>query len=832
MIRDEIPRLPRQREVEEAAVGTQTSRANPTLAHERRLERPAKMSPSAMRPRSQGRHTIQIFEKAISELDTDTVYRMLEQCFEDVAVEEYSWLSELRKLGYSSREISDELLEASRDGPWIFSGFNVSESQPYSPGFHIKDCLHSNRIGINQTMERDIPPSRPIKPAVPTSNTQGQSTRESIEYFCGIGGVSPMPTGVHETQFGSVKFEDSNSTAIVSFRSPSKRSRIGSNLHDVLVNLTRAIGALQRSGGCCDSFTFLSLSREQSFIELHRLDLLVVENLINATEEQGSREWPLTNSTSRSISRIFGKAYHEPLPLALQAQFLCLSFLSYSQAHCGPIRPFFLDTPLRRIVLIGENEWSEGFQGPCIIGSLMNLSCFGDMLQEPTFTFQYHGPGNGTTPPKRHLRHDLFAHPEDVLDTWGPGELVTSKNDATNLHAISIGGGYAVPSLAEAGSTSNKLHWSKASRITALAAATFPRNKKVLIGTNISSKVNCNGQPHAQIRRAAYRLLTSLDTFPDYWEVTERQFGLGIQGGGPSVGLLQFNQTWVKRKGLTKKSILLAQRSLSLPDLEAFFGIQISVCTGIARRVRLRDLLAEIIPTYVADQLTKHPLWESLFTKFRLIAALKNEDLRLWSRELDYEHQKTFESLAFAVLFVLQDTGVDRDGENFIVGCIQPGIPDQCIRIPCKKENYWTRIVADSEDHATFVYMTTDCLETDLVKCHGPRFSWLKSTAFLCTAVSCCDDRNAVSGTGAAVPESWTLKDSESYLIGRVDAPLIVAVDRPNAQEEPRLLVSLTNIRPDILNRLYRKGRYGKPRRLRERRVFEQIAESVMVLSD
>ncbi len=69
-----------------------------------------------------------------------------------------------------------------------------------------------------------------------------------------------------------------------------------------------------------------------------------------------------------------------------------------------------------------------------------------------------------------------------------------------------------------------------------------------------------------------------------------------------------------------------------------------------------------------------------------------------------------------------------------------PGVPVQCFKIPCRRENHWTRIVADSEELATFAYVTTDCLETDAVKCRGLDASWANSTASFWTAISCCED--------------------------------------------------------------------------------------------
>jgi hypothetical protein len=90
----------------------------------------------------------------------------------------------------------------------------------------------------------------------------------------------------------------------------------------------------------------------------------------------------------------------------------------------------------------------------------------------------------------------------------------------------------------------------------------------------------------------------------------------------------------------------------------------------------------------------------------------------------------------------------------------------------------------------------------------------------------------ATRSTSTAPPTQWTLKHSEAYLIGRRDAPLLVRVDRENDREDPRLLVSMSTIRADILKRLYWNSKPGKPRRLRERRTFDQIAESVTVLAN
>ncbi|KAL9574038.1 hypothetical protein ACKAV7_001814 [Fusarium commune] len=167
---------------------------------------------------------------------------------------------------------------------------------------------------------------------------------------------------------------------------------------------------------------------------------------------------------------------------------------------------------------------------------------------------------------------------------------------------------------------------------------------------------------------------------------------------------MNFVQTWVKRLGHTKKSNILTKRSLSIADLEGPFPVQVSFCTGIARRVRLRELLADVLPAYVADLATTPRYWERL-QGCDILEILRDDNFRTHYQKLDRELQAEFETLAIAVLFLLQDTGVDREGGNFVVGCIPPGLAVQCFKIPIEKESFWARILADSEDVATFAYV-------------------------------------------------------------------------------------------------------------------------------
>ncbi|KAF5975628.1 ankyrin protein 3 [Fusarium bulbicola] len=556
---------------------------------------------------------------AILDVDHDRVHGILRNSFDKVAVGEYSWLLELKALGLSMDEIADELLERAQQGPWIHSEIDEPCVENFQHDFHISTCLHSWKTDeAMPTASRQ--PSQAL--AIYEADSDN-SVRETIGYLCGIGGVRPMPDGSYSLQFGSVVFENANSTAIASL----KNSGPSHAFEYVLQNLKKAIGGLQEVGGCCDSFSFLA--RRESFVQLEEICASSVFEPVAALISLANSEDSL-------------EALHPHLLDSLAAQFLSLAFALYAQGHCEPFSPFFLDTPLKRILLIGNQIWGSSFAGPCILATPVDLSCLGEMVQRRVFAFQYF---NSFERLRVFLdcdrKFDLRAYPEDSLDTWGPGDFLIPKDDAENLHAISIGGGLitSVPTETESHEFP-VLHWSPISENNNKVTSTFPRYEKMVIGSRVSINQDCRMIPQEQVRKSI-PWLKDLGTFPSYWEVSERQLGLGLQGGQSAVAILNFSQTWVKRLGQTKKSNILAKRSLSIADLEGPSAVQVSFCTGIARRVQLRELLADVLPAYVEDLATKPRYWEKL-QGCDILEILRHEDFRTHYQRLDRELQAEF----------------------------------------------------------------------------------------------------------------------------------------------------------------------------------------------
>ncbi|KAF7536553.1 hypothetical protein G7054_g4418 [Neopestalotiopsis clavispora] len=762
----------------------------------------------------------QLFEAAIDSKDSIAITRLLRRSFEEVARGPFSWIDELRQLGLSLSDIAEELLEQTSDSPWILSPYQIPSSPSFESDFHVENCLCADSHAVTIEKSVSVLTREDQEPLPSNKHISEESAEEIIDILCGLGGVRPSISDDRTLIFGYVDFDGEISRATVLYEAES----LEDTLTRVLDHLSVAAGTLQQVRGCCNKFTYLSLDDSATEVQLHSLDLQVINDLrsqiASPTVEDISKLFPGFSFTKNENDEI-----HAQLLLSIVVQFISTTLLSYSRAHCGPLRPAFLDSGVDQIMLLGAAERIHDYDGPIMFGSLVNLACFGDMLEQPALAFRYcSNLSQALTTVTSVEKHNLVASPCDLLDTWGPGQLITTSDDYEVLHAIYVGGGCITATGQDEGRA--LLHWSREPRLEELPRITFSRSQKGVIGARVTINPRCVSRQQDPLRSASV-FLHELGTYRDYWESAERQLGFGLQAGQNPIAALQLSQTWVKMRGMTKKSRMLAQ--LYKSDLEELYSVQVSVCTGVARRVSLRRMLAELLPTYVTALVSEPPLWKSLVKNFHLITALESGDLNQWAAALPHGHQQTFEGLVIAVLTLMRDTGIDKKGDNFVIGCIQPGIAFQCFQVPCTKENYWTRMLTDSDEIATFAYITMDCLETNHLQCRAPSALWANSTGLFWTAVACYEQQTW-SNIASPAQDRWELRHSEAYIIGTVDTPLLVKVDRPNQVAEPRLLVSVSLIQAETLRRLFRKAKLGHKRRLRERRVLDPVAEEVFVL--
>jgi hypothetical protein len=197
------------------------------------------------------------------------------------------------------------------------------------------------------------------------------------------------------------------------------------------------------------------------------------------------------------------------------------------------------------------------------------------------------------------------------------------------------------------------------------------------------------------------------------------------------------------------------------------------VCTGVARRVALRKLLADVMIPFVESRASKPQLWKELIAQ-GIVENFQRGDLDVWFENLTLELSETAIMIVRSMLEVLKDTGIDRNGEELVVAWVRKESPYSCLRLRCEKTSLWARILADSEDCATFACITPLCFEVEKHKCRGlTNAPWHNVTKMLDTAV--CPQFSSREVTAMAnTIAPWKLKHDVSYWIGKSGSNLIV----------------------------------------------------------
>ena len=781
--------------------------------------------------------------EALESRDLRIIQRFLARNFVSVAASGYVWLYELDEAGYSMREIAELLFEDINDSPWIHFTPRVHSRRPIRTSFHVTGCVHQASFS---TEPQSLLDSGRIPYYSPTFHTD---MRRLVEELCGIGGVMPFSRDAN-TWYGSVTFEEQSSVSLITYAggpavARQSRNNLMARISNVISNFCTAAAAVQSSRLCCDSFTVLV--RIQNHLELRRIEfrhaLTMASNIEVALKE---------NNTEAAIQQCVQGAEHilrelrvpiaETTPnvdlhyCALAAQFLCSAFLSYIQAHVGPIDPFFLDKPQRKLILLG-NQHVPG--DSAINAELVELTCLADMTQQLVFAFSSRRTSQESYLDSGTSRYDVLTNAEDCLDTWGPGYFIHNKLNPNKIHAIALGGGfiYLVDSKA------SRFHWAKGELSQSASQIAFEPCTTMRIGAAVSVNGNCCID-EAVYRKSSFCALEPLGTQEVFWEARERQAGL--QGGQYFMGT--YNQTWKKIPGTTLK-----QRTLQQPDdwrlvyfLDQNWGLQVSFCTSVARRVSLRELVTDLLPMFINP--LKQDTWQELVNGHNIMEAFTQGNLFSWLRTLSPSLQLYVLTLVRTILEQLQHTGIDRRNTTLVIAWPQEGDTERGLRIPCRAETCWAHVIADAEDCATFAYVTSRCLETNHVKCQGSLRAWQNASKMLVTEMSPSGPEgqpvattNATITTPAAsviraatATAQWELEDQKIYYIKKFDSLLRVKVERPNSasSDVAHLVVATSKMPQGLRKRLLLRGGERRTYRIRERQATGDRAELVVIRAD
>jgi hypothetical protein len=268
----------------------------------------------------------------------------------------------------------------------------------------------------------------------------------------------------------------------------------------------------------------------------------------------------------------------------------------------------------------------------------------------------------------------------------------------------------------------------------------------------------------AESRKESEPYLSRLGTAPDWWSLTEIQ---GIASLGPPYCTLQGTLAMTKQCGVPLKRVLL-DRWIGEDNLSLFeepWGLQVSLCTGVTRRVPLRALIEEPLFRYV-DSLNIDG-WEALTTKAKS-AIRRDHGFTEWSQKLKKDEMQCMRHIFTKLLHLLKDTGFDRSGKHFSILWPYDSDARFCVKIHPEKDQFWCSMLKDSEWCATFAVSTSLCLETEKHKCQKTAAAKWCGGKLLSTIV--CPNLSEIipSPISTSIPiAEWQLQDNKAYWIGK-----------------------------------------------------------------
>lgn len=169
----------------------------------------------------------------------------------------------------------------------------------------------------------------------------------------------------------------------------------------------------------------------------------------------------------------------------------------------------------------------------------------------------------------------------------------------------------------------------------------------------------------------------------------------------------------------THKQQILAEWTTEPQDanpgiLNQYLAVEISHCTGNARRVRVKDLF--LMPTIRRLLDLRSPKWSATVWGLAFLEALQSNDpeavFAVWTRHYAYRNEMA--ALVCRVLKTLNKTGKTEQG---LVAAFLNNRQQSSIVLD-KKSNDWSSLLQDSHLMATYAVINNICIE-----CHTPDHS-------------------------------------------------------------------------------------------------------------
>jgi hypothetical protein len=402
-----------------------------------------------------------------------------------------------------------------------------------------------------------------------------------------------------------------------------------------------------------------------------------------------------------------------------------LALVSYVGSHGVRFDRDYLKSELSSIVVQGRNGGSLNFD--CTVRQLACLDGFLD--HEKAWVFQCSVATRTDPSPQSKECPPLFilTRMEDFADIWGPvwpisvgeqsPELIKQYNVSKGVICrISDGVDWSIKNAV-------RCHWYnwpsfQRRRASTLLSRVKPlylkKDDLLLIGTRLRENRYCSYSLNDFERDYGHEMGV-LGSEDSRWEPDSRSVGLSFSH---IIGIAV--QGTVKKRPQTSLKQLIIDKWTNNPRranpgvLNQLLGVEISHCTGNARRVRIKDLILMDTVRSVLER--QYPGWSTSTWGAAFLGALKSTDddavFDVWQRH--YDKRPDMADLVCGVLELLDKTGRGRNG--FTAGFLN-NQRERCVIFDYRR-NDWSCILQDSPLTAVYAVINGKCFE-----CHTPDHS-------------------------------------------------------------------------------------------------------------
>lgn len=517
----------------------------------------------------------------------------------------------------------------------------------------------------------------------------------------------------------------------------------------ILERLIRTLVQLEREDYCSGYFSFLVEDPNSSIAKLTRVTVAQMNDLLRNMKEaimvvmDGSRNHhPWDHVHSRLLTTIscviplledmVGQAIHDPF-LPLTADSLCkacrvgvllfdFALVSYATSH---IREFGASLSDKISDVAVDSMYTDvcGFRCQC-----RRLTCLdGFVDSNMVWVFKIEVPvssalHNQYKQTRKQPRLSILSSIDLIADVWGPVYGVQDERGRivqynTSKGVIRRSGTHNTPTY----QNSVACHWEARpsyfermssqfrGRFFPRMGAFFQPEDVLLIGDDgLEQNGNCSYTLGAFSKDFAKSVAYSGARGAE-WRIDSRNLGVSASKYvGISFGLTQklYPATTIKQQ--IWDSWTNSTRKPSPLFLQKYFGLEVSHCTGNAKRVPFKSFIQR--GSLHAQLELQFPGWTTSSWGEAFLAALNLESrqsfLQFW-KDIVADRERIAD-LAINVLSILNDTGATGD---FLRASLLVDGEENMVSIP-QADNSWSSLLQDTPSSATYASMDAACIRS------------------------------------------------------------------------------------------------------------------------